>query len=197
MKRIIGLHVFICLDGSSLAGLAPSWVLRAASSLGALASLACVLPLGASSLEQVQLASFLAGVGPSLASLVVHPCEGLASCQAVGDQGCWEAVGSWLLQEVVLRMVSVEFSLAEMQPLHWGGKKKEKKRERIPEEKTVTKQRKLLRQRSFSRQAFRIYLTWCCTLICSYSGTNPWFTLLVKMEAPDIPEDSYYSNYSS
>ena len=117
MKRTIGLHVFICLDGSSLAGLAPSWVLRAASSLGALASLACVLPLGASSLEQVQLASFLAGVGPSLASLVVHPCEGLASCQAVGDQGCWEAVGSWLLQEVVLRMVSVEFSLAEMQPL--------------------------------------------------------------------------------
>lgn len=51
MKRTIGLHVFICLDGSSLAGLAPSWVLRAASSLGALASLACVLPLGASSLE--------------------------------------------------------------------------------------------------------------------------------------------------
>lgn len=78
-----------------------------------------------------------------------------------------------------------------------GGKKKEKKRERIPEEKIVTKRRKLLCQRSFSCQAFRTYLTSWCTLICSYSGTNPWFTLLVKMEAPDILEDSYYSNYSS
>lgn len=35
---------------------------------------------------QVQLASFLEGVGPSLASLGAPPCVGLASCQAGGDQ---------------------------------------------------------------------------------------------------------------
>lgn len=45
------ISTFICLGGSCLAWLAPSWVLRAVSSLGALASLACVLPSVASSLE--------------------------------------------------------------------------------------------------------------------------------------------------
>lgn len=66
----------------------------------ALASLACVLPWAASSLEQDQLASFLEEVGPSLASLEVHPYGELASYLVVEDQAYWEEGGSWLPQEV-------------------------------------------------------------------------------------------------
>jgi len=54
----------------------------------------------------------------------------------VQTYGCWEEAVSWLLPEVVPRTVSVGFSLAEMQPLHWGGKEKKKKERKNPRRKT-------------------------------------------------------------
>lgn len=49
--------------------------------------------------------------------------------------GCWAEGESWLRREAVPRTASVGFSLAEMQPLHWGGKEKQKKERKNPRRK--------------------------------------------------------------
>lgn len=41
-----------------------------------------------------------------------------------GTYGCWAEAESWLRREAGPRTVLVGFSLAGMQPLHWGGKEK-------------------------------------------------------------------------
>jgi len=76
-----------------------------------------------------------------------------------------------------------------------GGKRKKKKGKKESQEKNQL----LSSCVNLPPHATRSAHTPCHAgvLGCSNSGTNPWFVLLVMVEAPDILEDNYYSNYSS